>query len=172
MHPGETISNIEQVCSRFTEDCKQQLGLNTVCIIRGPMTVVELASSSNQLREFMESVQEQTRRVSAEDITRQIKAYLNANIHRRVSREELAALVHLNADHMVRLFRSQTGIPLTDYIAREKMEHACKQLAMTDSSIAEIASSLGYENLSYFSKRFRQCVGILPKEYRKLHQTD
>jgi two-component system response regulator YesN len=47
------------------------------------------------------------------------------------------------------------------------MEEAKKLLKDTSLSIVAIASQVGYEDASYFSKVFKRYVGISPAQYRK-----
>jgi two-component system, response regulator YesN len=42
-------------------------------------------------------------------------------------------------------------------------------LINTDKKIYEICSEIGYTEPKYFIKRFRQIVGVTPKEYRKIY---
>lgn len=169
--PQETLADVEASCLTFSRNCKKILKMNIVCVHKGSMTITELAASSNRLREYMDMVKEPTKRVSAENMVDEIKAYIKANLNRHVSRKELAELVHLNPDHMARLFQKLTHQSLSDYMTQEKMEFACKQLENTDCTISELAAGLGYENISYFSKRFRLHTGILPSAYRRAHSS-
>lgn len=73
----------------------------------------------------------------------------------------------LNPAYLSRLFRKETGMVLTDYILQEKMRRASELLVLSDSSISEIADSLGYGNFSYFARLFRKVYGVTPHEYRK-----
>ena len=50
-----------------------------------------------------------------------------------------------------------------------RMREACRLLAETDTPIKEIARLLGFEDALYFSRRFRQQVGVAASDYRQQH---
>ena len=82
--------------------------------------------------------------------------------------EKIAEAVNLSPVYFSPLFKQQTGKNVTDYIAEYRMEAAKKLLFDTEMSICEIASEVGFQDQRYFSKRFKQMVGMKPSDYRKL----
>ena len=69
---------------------------------------------------------------------------------------------------MSKSFKRIMGISLVDYINSMKIEKS-KEMMETDPSlrIADIALSLGFSNIYYFSKVFRKMEGVPPTEYQK-----
>ena len=61
------------------------------------------------------------------------------------------------------------GTTLMQEITRLREETAIRALLDTDSSIADIATSVGYSDPSVFSRAFRKWTGMSPREYRKRH---
>lgn len=55
------------------------------------------------------------------------------------------------------------------YLTHVRMRGACRMLVETDCSIAEVARETGYEDPFYFSRAFRQIMGMAPRAYRKRH---
>lgn len=86
-----------------------------------------------------------------------------------LTREAVASHVFLNPDYLDRLFKKETGYSITEYIAAERMRLAQNLLAKTDLPVGTIASRVGYTNLAHFSRRFKQIVGMSPKDYRSRH---
>jgi len=99
-----------------------------------------------------------------------IQAYIQDNIHRELGRDEIARSVFRNPAYLSRLFRKETGLSLTDYIAQVKIERAKRMLADSNDKISHIAESLGYVHFSYFAKLFRKMTGVTPQDYRKQNQ--
>lgn len=91
------------------------------------------------------------------------------NIHAAVdvdySVKQLAEQAHLGTRQYTVLFKQITGLNPLDYISRMRMEHAKQQLAVTKKSISEIAQKVGYSDIYYFSRRFKQMVGFSPRQY-------
>lgn len=69
--------------------------------------------------------------------------------------------------HVCRQARHYLGQSPTQYVNRIRVQHAAMLLANTDTDVAGIALSCGFENLSYFHRLFRDQYGITPKQFRK-----
>ena len=50
-----------------------------------------------------------------------------------------------------------------------RIERAANRLASSQASIADIAAACGFQDISYFTKTFREMKGRTPKAYRKKH---
>ncbi|AIQ51363.1 response regulator [Paenibacillus sp. FSL R7-0331] len=87
-----------------------------------------------------------------------------------LTREAVANHVFLNPDYLDRLFKKETGYSVTEFIVSRRMLLAQDLLAKTDLPIGSIASRAGYTNLAHFSRRFKQMVGMNPKNYRSKHK--
>ncbi|THF77346.1 response regulator transcription factor [Cohnella fermenti] len=104
-------------------------------------------------------------------IIAKVHSYIQDHLHEDIGRDDIARCVYRNPAYLSRLFRKETGLSLTDYIAQVKIERAKKLLTDTNDKISNIAEGLGYLHFSYFAKLFRKTTGLTPQEYRKKHQT-
>jgi YesN/AraC family two-component response regulator len=59
------------------------------------------------------------------------------------------------------------GISLWDYLNRFRNQKAKELLLLTDVSITEIAAEVGYDDVGYFSRVFREITGCSPRDYRQ-----
>lgn len=66
-----------------------------------------------------------------------------------------------------RMFKKQTGTNFSDYVTEKRLGHACHLLLTTNMKIADIASTMGYQNINYFNKIFKLKYNIAPSQYRK-----
>ena len=64
------------------------------------------------------------------------------------------------------------GRSMIDYINALKVERAKEIMNRGSVRINEIALSLGYENVYYFSKVFRKITGVSPTDYMKGRQEE
>lgn len=62
---------------------------------------------------------------------------------------------------------AKEGLDYRSLLTRCRIERARQLLAMTDRSIASIASELGYTDASNFARVFRKCTGSAPAEWRR-----
>lgn len=86
-------------------------------------------------------------------------------VHRTI--EQLAQEVGLSATALKTCFKGVYGSSVYAYQKEYRLQLAQKLLAETDSTIAEIARRIGYENPNKFSSAFRQFRGMTPTQYRK-----
>jgi len=102
-----------------------------------------------------------------DDAVELAKKYIAKSLNKNISRKSVAEQVHLNEEYFSRLFRQQTGLTFKDYVLTEKMNAAKKLLRNSKLSISIIASKVGYDNFSHFSKMFKKLTNQTPQEYRK-----
>ncbi|MCL2362821.1 MAG: helix-turn-helix domain-containing protein [Defluviitaleaceae bacterium] len=97
-----------------------------------------------------------------------LKRYIQANLGGDTSLGTLAELVHFSPSYLSRLFKQVTNTSLTEYIGRLKYKEAAELLRNSDMKILQIASELGFETQSYFSRFFKKYAGVGPQEYRDM----
>lgn len=99
-------------------------------------------------------------------VTDKVKKYIKDNLDTDLSRETVARQVFLNPDYLDRLFKRETGLSVNKYVMQKRVDLARKLLNETELSIGEIASRVGYANLSNFSAMFKRSTGENPVQYR------
>ena len=102
----------------------------------------------------------------AEDRIKTVKAYIENHIQEKITVKDLANLVHLNEQHLMRVFKKENGQSILEYITERRMIIASNLLKDTDYSINFISDCIGCENYSYFTKMFKKYTGFTPREYR------
>lgn len=106
-----------------------------------------------------------------EEITEKVKKIIAENLTvSSLQRDELAAMVHVSPGYLGRIFKKETGIALTDYITQKRIALSKQLLSKTSLSITDISIKIGMSYSSYFSKVFKEQVGMTPQEYRQLHR--
>lgn len=94
--------------------------------------------------------------------------FIETNIHRKITIEELSALVGVSQPYLYKIFKNKFNMSTKEYIIWYKMNHAKKLLIETDMSITEIANSLGYGDVLAFSKAFSAKEKVSPQKFRTL----
>lgn len=96
-----------------------------------------------------------------------IKSYVLSNLGENITREDVARHVSLTPEYISKVFKKETGITLSEYIIQVKIDAAKQLLSSSKESISSIAVDLGYNSFSFFTKQFREQVGITPSAYRR-----
>ncbi|PFJ17205.1 AraC family transcriptional regulator [Bacillus cereus] len=95
--------------------------------------------------------------------------YIFKNIYNPISVKQLAKIANVNPDYLSILFKKEVGIPLSEYIQRERIEEAKKLLTFTTYSLSDICAWLNFSDQSYFTKIFKKFTNETPGKYRKSH---
>lgn len=93
-------------------------------------------------------------------------SYMETNYPHTITLQDLGNVVSCNPQYMCRFFREITGTSPMQYLISLRVEHACSLLRRTEKSVLEISLDCGFENVSYFIRKFRQLKGCTPGEYR------
>lgn len=93
--------------------------------------------------------------------------YLSDNIGVPFSSENIEKRFYLSYKYMSHLFKKEKGVTMQQYHNSVRMDEACKLLCSTLMSIGEIADKLGFSDVLYFSRCFRNYTGKSPSAYRK-----
>lgn len=72
----------------------------------------------------------------------------------------------LNPNYLSNLLKKQTGHTFNDLVTQEKLSAAQRLLENSDMSVTEIINYVGYQNASFFYRKFKERYGCLPGEYR------
>ena len=83
-----------------------------------------------------------------------------------VNYEELAASVGLSRRYLSQLFKRYTDLSLKEYITRQRLERAKILLTESSMNVSQIAESLGYRDIYFFSKLFKKVYGVSPTRFR------
>ena len=81
--------------------------------------------------------------------------------------EEIAASTYLSKTYLSSLFKKETRYSISEYINIVRIERSKSLLMEENLSIIEIANLCGFEDQSYFTKVFKNIVGITPKKFRE-----
>ncbi len=108
-----------------------------------------------------------TKQRATASLEEQIRRFIQQNIEGDISREAIAANFYLHPDYLSHFFREKTGMTLAGYIRRVRIDMAKRLLKTSELPVGTIASRIGYESASHFTKAFRAETGLTPLAYRK-----
>lgn len=95
---------------------------------------------------------------------KKLLTYINENYTKEITLEDLSKQCDISESSCLRLFNEFTKKTPIQYIKQLRIEKANELLKSTDLSITEIALSVGFNDVSYFIKSYKEIFGKTPKE--------
>ena len=99
-------------------------------------------------------------------VINRILKHLHLNIESQISLKKLASEVNLSEGYISDCFKKHMGITIMKYAKKIRIDRGKVLLVTTNSSILEIALTLGFHDQSHFHKVFKSFTGLSPSEYR------
>ena len=84
---------------------------------------------------------------------------------------DMARIAYLSPCYFDRTFRQATGIPPVQFLYALRIEAAKRLLLTTSLSVIDVCYEVGYNSIGTFTSRFKQLVGVSPRQFRHLHET-
>ncbi|UPQ75563.1 helix-turn-helix transcriptional regulator [Chryseobacterium nepalense] len=97
--------------------------------------------------------------------------YIRKNLHQKLSIESIAKLAYVSKSNFFRMFKDELGTSPNEFILQERISRA-KELLKSRNSIKETAFQTGFSDANYFTRVFKQLVGVTPKNYQDKNTLD
>ena len=94
--------------------------------------------------------------------------YIDGHYHKDISRDDVAAHIHLNPCYFSQFFKQQMGESFVEYLRRIRIERAKDLLGDSAGHAAAVGMKVGYNDSKYFAKVFKEHTGYTPCEYKKM----
>ena len=130
------------------------------------MAKASVAGLREFIRYLFDKLERNNGETNQEDVVCHIRDFIEQHLGENITRATLAQEVFLSEGYLSKIFLKETGISLPNYIAERRMEKAKEYLENSSLPVSRIATEVGYNNFSYFSKTFRELTGCTPNEYR------
>lgn len=92
--------------------------------------------------------------------------YLEEHFHEDIGLEVVSEKVKLSPNYLSAIFKQTTGSSFIDYVTDLRMKKAKEKLSDLNLSVYEIAELIGYNSSQYFSRVFKNNIGMTPSAYR------
>jgi len=104
--------------------------------------------------------------------TRKMIEHINQNFTKKLTSEEIANIGGLSISRCLHLFKEETGLSLSKYIKKLRVDYAKYLLLNTDLSLADCAVETGFYDQSHFTKTFSQIERMTPSSFRQKYRFD
>lgn len=93
--------------------------------------------------------------------------YIQSNYMHKIYIEDLANELSMNPQYFCRFFKANIGKTPIDYINQYRIEQAAKLISIDTKNISDIYLEVGFDNFSYFIKKFKQYKNCTPSKYKE-----
>ena len=156
------ISPTSELKRQLKACCEFAIGDGRVFGLRASLSIISLIGSL--LQGLPEGSWDQ---LSRDARVEKILRYIEQNLGEELSNAQLARKANMATNSFSRLFRSELGVSLGQYILKIRLERACMNLHHSEDSIDLIAEQCGFCDRHHFSRMFKKCIGVSPALYRK-----
>lgn len=93
--------------------------------------------------------------------------YIDNNLYKKISMDELSKLFYFNKDYIMRTFKKELGMTIIEYINKKRIYNSLEELKNTNDMMLKVALKHGYTSQEYYSEIFSKYMGVNPLTYRK-----
>lgn len=157
-HP-ELITNFQRVFSNFlTSNPKEVCEGDTLHFLENLIAVAVQEPKAVKIPAKIQLKERLT--------IKKVKDYLREHYGENVSISELASMVGLSANYLIRTFRKTVGLPPHAYQMQVRIQEAKKAL-LGCKPIAQVALEAGFFDQSHLNRCFKRILGVTPQQYRQ-----
>jgi len=170
--PGIRI-NDTQVKMRFKKQAEELLEMKGIQRIYKILELFHILSGSAKWaflssNAFVDSIdQSQDHRIN------QVYEFVMKNFTGPIKVTDVASIINMTPTSFCRFFRNRTNKPFLRYLTEVRIGYACRLLLEDKLSIAQVAYTSGFGNLSHFNKQFLNIKDVTPSQflnhYRRTH---
>lgn len=104
---------------------------------------------------------------TANDLINQVLEYIHTHYAAKIELQMLSEKYHVTPSYLSKQFKRYMEDNLISYLNRIRVQNAADILKAEHCSIQEAAKRVGYENVNYFYKKFKEIMGQMPSDYLK-----
>lgn len=93
--------------------------------------------------------------------------YIERNLERALTGEEIASEAGFSFFHFHRIFQRETGMTMSEYVRARRLAGAASALLHTDERVLDLALRFGFESQEAFGRAFKKIYGLPPARYRR-----
>ena len=150
---------------------KEEANLRIHCILQNLAEAITWTKIRKELEEFLELIYESTgenRDNSVSIMVQKANELIQNYYSQGITLEETARKLFVSEEYLSTQFKKETGVSFTETVRKYRIEKVKQLLIDTPLKLNQIAELAGYSDPKYMSRVFKEEVGMLPGEFRKL----
>lgn len=105
------------------------------------------------------------------NMIQRIREYIEKHYMEELTASAIADYLNISSAYLSTIFRKNTGEKLSGYITNIRIKRACELLRDSNINVSDISIAVGYQDVQYFYRVFKKCMGLTPLNYRKKQMT-
>lgn len=102
-------------------------------------------------------------------LTKSIMEMVDTHYNCHLTLSEICKAKHYSLAYSSNKFKAETGMTFTEYVQKKRISESCIMLSETDMSITDIANAVGYSNIKFFNRIFKEITHTSPRQFRNSH---
>lgn len=169
---------IREACIRFAygvistaKECGslKDESMLTQSVMKSILKAVSWEEIMQLLMDLFAKVSAKEENTAAVPIVRRALAIVKECYADGITLEEIARRLHVSDAYLSKILKKETNMNFTEIIKRQRIDHVKRLLLDTDLKLNQIAAMTGFSDPKYMSKVFKNDVGVLPNEYRRMN---
>lgn len=170
----KNASQVKDVCNRILVELDHEfhftksMNINLLQTLNENKTLTDMMNYSRHLL-MQVSTQYGNNDAKENNYCELAKKYLNENYMKDMNITDTADHLNISYSYLSKIFRTRTGMTLTDYLNNIRIDKSKDYLTNTFLTLCEISEKVGYNNVQSYQRFFKKYINITPGDYRKLH---
>jgi len=93
--------------------------------------------------------------------------FVNGHFSEEIRLSDVASLCYLSESSFSRMFKKEQGMNFSEYVMKMRIRRACELLSNAAIQVKAVAFSVGFNDLSYFTRIFKRYIGVTPSHYQR-----
>ncbi|MFD0714759.1 response regulator [Paenibacillus sp. GCM10027626] len=163
------ISELNGHLHSLNEDFYKLLDMETNCLelIYHIETVDDMQSWLRRKAFEISEQLDMKKRKKNRKLIAEVRCYVDEQLGEDITLRQVASYFSFSPNYFGRMFKEETGMNFSDYVIAQRLERARRMLQNPKLKIFEVADHVGYNNITYFNRHFKEVYGMTPGEYRR-----
>ncbi|MHC4886786.1 MAG: helix-turn-helix domain-containing protein [Planctomycetota bacterium] len=150
----------------LVEEVSEGGGINTEALVHA-LTLRLIIGLTRGVSNSIKPARSNSASTHHQGLVCQVESFLRHNLHRPISREEMARIANISSPHLGRIFQQIRNCSPIERLQELRMERARRLLITSTLPATRIALEVGCASFSHFSKLFKRYSQQSPGEYRR-----
>lgn len=152
---GANLKTLLSLNSQYVEELAKVEGVENLCLWILKIT-----------QKFVDAVDE-SKDIKNLQVIQKAAEYMRVNYTEKLTIDDIAKAVYLSPCYLSKLFKQELGCTIMEFLTKVRVEEAKRLLKNPRYTVMQVASQIGFDDPSYFTKVFKRSEGITPSQYKR-----